>query len=94
MTSGVLFVRDGKKAALLITLFSFPVGGAGGLSDAHLQDGASTAATTSGSVGRVGKRHSTHFTRQTHQRAAGRHGGTPSVRLDGRKLCSTTDENT
>lgn len=38
MTSGVSFVRDGEKAALLITSFSLtvPVGGAGGLSDAHL----------------------------------------------------------
>lgn len=71
-----------------------PVGGAGGLPDTHLEDGAAAAAATGGAVGGVGERHSTHPARQAHQHSAGCHGCPAGVRVDGGKLCGPAYENT
>lgn len=56
-----------------------PTGGAGGLSDAHLQDGAAAAATAGGAAGGFGECHSKDSPWKTNQRAARCHGSSLSV---------------
>lgn len=56
------------------TFVSQHIGGARGLSDPHLQDGAAAAAAAGGAAGGVGERHSTDSSRKVNQRATSCHG--------------------
>lgn len=67
-------------------------GGVGGLSDAHIQDGAPTAAAAGG--GGAGERHGTDSSGKTNQYTSGCHGCPPGVCVNCGQLCRPLDENT
>ena len=70
-----------------------PAGGAGGVSNAHLQDGAAAAAAAGGAAGGAGERHGPHPAGEAHQRAAGPHGRAAGLRLHRGQLCRPPDED-
>lgn len=69
------------------------LGGAGGLSDTHLQDGAAAAAAAGGAAGGVRECHSEDSPRKINQRAASRHGRPFGVCVHGGQLRRPVDEN-
>lgn len=91
----VVTVQSGCSFRFILTEFALsPAGGAGGLPDTHLEDGAAAAAAASGAVGGLGERHGTHPARQAHQRSAGGHGCSAGIRVNGGELCGPAYEDT
>lgn len=72
----------------------WPVGGARGMSDTYLQDGAAAAATAGGAARGFGERHSSDSTWKTNQCAASCYGSAFGVCVHSGQLCRPLDENT